>query len=357
MRVLPARHDFVGVQSFARSCESDRWGDRQRHVGFGLPLRDLSADAEGDPAGRGSDAGEEIVIASRRTFLKTAALGGASLVIGFNSRRLFGAEKKEAIPFKPNGWVRIDGDGTVTLTIGKSEMGQGVRTSLAMILADELGADWSRIKIVQASPSAEFKDLGTGGSGRMEDGWAMRRAAAAARAMLMAAAATRWKVSPNECKTEGGAVVHGESGRRLAFGQLADEAAKLPVPADTPLKPPGDFKIIGQRTARIDGRDIVTGAAHYGIDTKVPGMLYASLERPPFRGAKPKKMNESAARAVRGVRAIMQTDRGVAVVAENTWAAIKGRTALAVEWSEPPPEAFDSDAHGKKLEEAARAQA
>ncbi len=133
--------------------------------------------------------GEEVMIATRRTFLKTAALGSASLVIGFNTRRVFAAEKKEVGPFKPNGWVRIDGDGTVTLTIGKSEMGQGVRTSLAMILADELGADWSRIKIVQASPNAEFKDLGTGGSGSMEDGWAMRHAAAAARAMLSTAAA------------------------------------------------------------------------------------------------------------------------------------------------------------------------
>lgn len=297
------------------------------------------------------------MIASRRTFLKTAALGGASLVIGFNGRRVCAAEQKETAPFTPNGWVRIDSDGTVTLTIGKSEMGQGVRTSLAMILADELGADWSRIKIVQASPSAEFKDLGTSGSGSMEDGWAMRRAAAAARAMLAATAGNRWQVSPNECKTEHGAVVHEASGRRLEFGGLVAEAAKLPVPADAALKTAADFKIIGQRTARIDGRDIVSGRARYGIDTKVPGMLYASLERPPFRGAKLKKMNEPAARTVRGVRSIVQTDRGVAVVAENTWAAIKGRAALAVEWSDPPPDAFDSGSHAKKLEEAARARA
>jgi isoquinoline 1-oxidoreductase subunit beta len=293
------------------------------------------------------------MIATRRAFLKTTALGGASLIIGFDGRRLFGAEKKEASLFKPNGWVGIDGDGTVTLTISKSEMGQGVRTSLAMILADELGADWSRIKIAQASPNAEFNDLGTGGSGSMEDGWAMRRAAAAARSMLIAAAAARWKVSPNECKTEHGAVVHGASGRRFEFGELVAEAAKLPVPKDAPLKAPADFKIIGQRTPRIDGRNIVTGRAHYGIDTKVPGMLYASVERPPFRGAKPKKMNENAARAVRGVRSVIQSERGVAVVAENTWAAIKGRTALAIEWSDPPSDAFDSDAHTKKLEEAA----
>jgi isoquinoline 1-oxidoreductase beta subunit len=294
------------------------------------------------------------MIASRRTFLKTAALGGASLVIGFDGRRLFAAEKKESAPFRPNGWVRVDSDGTVTLTISKSEMGQGVRTALAMILADELGADWTRIKIVQASPNAEFTDLGTGGSGSMEDGWMMRRAAAAARAMLIAAAATEWKVTPNECKTERGAVIHQASARRLEFGALVGEARKLTVPTDAQLKLPADFKFIGQRTARIDGRDIVTGNAHYGIDAKVSGMLYASVERPPFRGAKPKKMNEAAARAVRGVRSIVQTERGVAVVAENTWAAIKGRAALAVEWGETPPDAFDSDAHAKTLEEAAR---
>src|SRR4051812_24083256 len=198
------------------------------------------------------------MIATRRTFLKTAALGGTALVIGFDSRRLFGAAKKDAAPFMPNGWVRIDGDGAVTLTIGKSEMRQGVRTSLAMILADELGADWTRIKIIQASPSAEFNDLGTGGSGSMEDGWIMRRAGAAARAMLTAVAADRWKVSPNECKTEYGAVVHTATSRRLEFGGLVSDAAKLPVPKDTPLKTAADFKIIGQRTARIDGREIVT---------------------------------------------------------------------------------------------------
>ena len=297
------------------------------------------------------------MIASRRTFLKTAALGGASLVIGFDGRRLFGADKKETAQFKPNGWVGIDSDGAVTLTIGKSEMGQGVRTSLAMILADELGADWTRIKIVQASPTAEFKDLGTGGSGSMEDGWMMRRSAAAARAMLITAAATRWKVAPNECKTEHGAVLHEATGRSLKFEELVADAAKLPVPTDTPLKTPADFKIIGQRTAKIDGRDIVTGQARYGIDTRIPDMLYASVERPPFRGAKPKKMDESAARAVRGVKTIVQTDRGVAVLAQNTWAAMKGRIALAVEWSDPPADAFDSDAHAKTLEEAARREA
>ena len=126
------------------------------------------------------------MIASRRTFLKTAALGGASLVIGFDGRRLFGAERKETAQFKPNGWVRVDPDGTVTLTIGKSEMGQGVRTALAMMLADELDADWARIKLVQASPGPEFKRLGTGGSCSLGGSWKMlRQAGAAAREMLI----------------------------------------------------------------------------------------------------------------------------------------------------------------------------
>jgi isoquinoline 1-oxidoreductase subunit beta len=294
------------------------------------------------------------MIASRRTFLKTAALGGASLIVGFNGSRLFAADRPGE--FKPNGWVKIGPDGTVTLTMGKSEMGQGVRTALAMMLADELGAELSRVKLVQASPGpSPFDDLGTGGSGSMEDGWAMMRpAAAAAREMLIAAAAAQWKVPPNECKASGGAVVHSASKRRLEFNKLLDDASKLPVPKDAPLKAPGDFTLVGRRTAKIDGADIVSGRVRYGIDARIPGMLYASVERPPWPGATPQKMDEQKARAVAGVKSIVQTKSGVAILAENTWAAIKGRTALAMQWGEPPPDAFDSDAHGKKLEAASR---
>ncbi len=293
------------------------------------------------------------MITSRRTFLKTTALGGASLIIGFNGNRLFAANRPNE--FKPNGWVRIDADGTVTLTIGKSEMGQGVRTALAMMLGDELGAEWSRIKLVQASPGpAPFDDLGTGGSGSMQEGWMMRPAAAAAREMLITAAAAQWKVAPNECKAEGGAVLHPASKRRLEFGKLVGEASKLPLPKNAPLKSPGDFKLIGQRTPKIDGRDIVSGAARYGIDAKISGMLYASVERPPWPGAKAEKMDEDKAHAVRGVKSIVQTESGVAVLAENTWAALKGRAALAVQWSAAPVDAFDSEAHAKNLEKAAR---
>lgn len=296
------------------------------------------------------------MITTRRAFLKATALGGASLLVGFDGRRLFAAEKKEKAPFKPNGWVQIDRDGAVTLTVGKSEMGQGVRTALAMMLADELGAEWTRVKLVQAAPGlAPFDDLGTGGSGSMEDGWAMMRpAAAAAREMLIVAAATRWKVPASECKAERGFVRHGASNRQLAFGELVEEASKVPVPQPPPLKTPADFSLIGQRTAKIDGADIVTGRARYGIDAKFPGMLYASVERPPWPGAKPAKMNQDAARAVRGVKLIAETKFGVAVLGENTWAAIKGRNALAIEWGAPPADAFDSAAHTKKLEAASR---
>src|SRR4051812_27278571 len=289
------------------------------------------------------------MIATRRTFLKATALGGASLIVGFDGARIYAAGLPNE--FKPNGWVKIDPDGTVWLTIGKSEMGQGVRTALAMMLAEELDADWSRIKLTQAKPGpAPYDDLGTGGSGSMEDGWAMlRQAGAAARQMLLTAAANRWKVSPSECKTERGAVLHPAKGR-LEFGSLISDAAKLQVPKDAKPKAQADYKVIGQPTARIDGRDIVTGRAHYGIDTKIPGMLYVSVERPPFAGASPAKIEEETARAVKGVRSFLRGDFGIAVAAQNTWAAIKGRNVLSVKWSEPPLDAFDSHQHAMRLE-------
>jgi len=295
------------------------------------------------------------MITSRRDFLKTAAFGGAALLVGFDGSRLFGAGQSNAAgSFAPNNWIRIDGDGRVTLTIGKCEMGQGVRTSLAMILAEELGADWTRIKLMQARPSPG-SDLGTGGSDSIMSSWKpLRQAGAAAREMLVAAAAARWNVDNTSCSASGGGVVHLPSKRRITYGFLVGDAAKLPVPENPTLKSASDFKIVGQRTNRIDGSDIVTGRARYGIDVKVPGMLYASLERPPFAGAKLKGMQEEKARAVSGVRSIIQLPRGIAIVADNTWAAIKGRQALAVQWTDPPKDAFDSDEHWKQLEAAAR---
>ena len=317
------------------------------------------------------------MITSRRTFLKKTALGGAALVVAFDENRLFGArkapekkepekkepertepEKKDATKkdtagqFKPNGWVRVAPDGTVTLTIGKSEMGQGIRTSLAMILADELEADWPRIKLLQASPGPDFQQLDTGRESSIAGNWKMlRQAAAAAREMLITAAAARWKVDRTTCSAAKGEIVHAASKRSLKYGELVADAAKLPVPADPPLKKASEFRLIGKPTKRIDGRDIVTGAARYGIDTKIPKMLYASIERAPWPGAKPKSSQEAKALAVRGVR-VIPCANGIALVGETTWAALKGRAALAVEWGNPPANAFDSEAHFKRLDAA-----
>jgi isoquinoline 1-oxidoreductase beta subunit len=182
----------------------------------------------------------------------------------------------------------------------------------------------------------------------------LRKAGAAAREMLATAAAARWKVDRASCAASNGAIVHSPTNRRFEYGALVADAAKVPLPKDPSLKKAADFKIVGQRTPRIDGRDIVSGKARYGIDARIPGMLHASLERPPWDGAKPKRMQEEKARAVPGVRTIAKTSRGIAVVGDTTWAAIKGRAALAVEWEEPPAGAFDSETHAKRLEAASR---
>jgi isoquinoline 1-oxidoreductase subunit beta len=295
---------------------------------------------------------------TRRAFLKTTALGGASLVVAFDGSRLLAAGKEPAGKetagkFKPNGWVRVDADGGVTLTIGKSEMGQGVRTSLAMILAEELEADWSRIKLVQASPGPDFKQLETGRNSSVAGSWTMlRQAGAAAREMLIAAAAARWKVDHATCSAAKGEVVHSASKRSLKYGALVADAAKLPVPADPPLKKANDFRLIGKPAKCIDGHSIVTGAARYGIDTKIPKMLYASIERPPWRGAKLKSSQDAKALAIRGVRLVPCANGGIAVVGETTWAALKARVALAVDWGDPPRDAFDSEVQFKRLDEA-----
>jgi isoquinoline 1-oxidoreductase subunit beta len=290
---------------------------------------------------------------SRRSFLKTATLSGVALVIGFDGKRLLHGARTET--FQPNGWIRIDVKGAVTLTLGKSEMGQGVRTSLPMILADELGADWSRISVMQAMPGPNFTRLGTGGSGSVQGSWKpLREAAAAAREMLTNVAAARWKVDPKTCATANGAVAHEESGRRFEFGALVREASELPIPQAPTLKKAQDFRLIGRRTPRIDARDVVSGKTKYGIDTHIPGMLYASIERPPSLGAKPRKWDAKKAKSIRGVRAVLPVTSGVAVVADSTWGAMKGRTALAVDWEVPEGERFDSNNHFEKLEKASR---
>ena len=294
--------------------------------------------------------------ATRREFLRRTALGGAAaaLVLQFSwtGEGEVVATTAAAAPFSPNPWIRIDAEGRVTLTTAQSEMGQGVRTSLPMILAEELGADWTRIEIRHAMPGAEFPDMRTSGSSSVVDNWnPLRKAGAAAREMLIAAAAARWKVSATECRAEGGRVLHA-GGKILGFGELVSDAAKVPVPKEPSPKDPKQYTIIGSRARRLDGPGIVTGAAVYGLDVKAAGLRKAAVARPPVFGAKPLRWNAAAARALPGVSEVVEIPTGIAVVAADTWSAFSGRDALAVEWDEGPHRVDSSAEHWKALEDA-----
>jgi len=291
-------------------------------------------------------------VVNRRDFLKKSAAGGAALVIGFHfSRSAFAdqaqdQEKKTPNPF--DAWVRITPDSRVTLILGKSEMGQGIMTALPMILAEELCVDWKQVKVQQAPTNPKIYDLGTGGSGSVAGSWLpLRRAGAAAREMLVAAAAQKWEVGPDTCKAENGQVVHGNPKRYLAYGELVEAAAKLPIPNlnTVPLKNSDDFTLVGHDTRRYEVRDKATGSAKFGIDSRVQGMLFAVVARCPVFGGKVASFDATKAKAVAGVRDVIQfetsgrgasTTGGIAVLADNSWAAIQGRKALAVKWDEGP---------------------
>ena len=289
---------------------------------------------------------------TRREFLKLTTAGTSALVLGFHSP-LFAQEQKQE-PFAPNVWVRIEPDNRVTLTIGKSEMGQGVRTALAMILADELDSGWDSVELAQGRPGPIPSGLGTGGSFSVRAMWMpLRTAGAAAREMLVAAAAARWTVDVASLRTEQSAVIHAASGRRLSYGELAADAAKLPVPATPKLKEIADFRLIGKRTKRIDGGNIVSGKATYGLDVRLPGMLYASIERPPVIGGSVKSFDATRARKVAGVVDVMQVSRGVAVIARDSWSALQGREALEVVFDDGGFGKFNSAAYIASFAEAA----
>lgn len=271
---------------------------------------------------------------TRRDFLRVTATGGAALVLGIGRAR---GDDDAKTPWKPNAWLRVDPDGSVVAIIGKQEMGQGVRTSLAQILADELDADWSKVRIEQASTGPDYKSLGTGGSGSIEVMWrTLRPAAATARWMLALAAANQWNVDLGAVRTENGFAIH--EGKRLSYGSLAAAASKLEVPKDVALKSPRDLKLIGKRIRKIDDPSIVTGKAKYGLDARVPGMKFASVLRCPVVGGSVKKFDATKATGVR----VIPITAGVAIVADNTWSAMQARKLVTVEWDEGPNREFDS---------------
>jgi isoquinoline 1-oxidoreductase subunit beta len=313
---------------------------------------------------------------SRRDFLCIAGAGAAgALVLGVraadaragrldpSARAGAGGASEEAngaAAFAPNMWLAMAADGAVTIWLAKAEMGQGVHTALPMLVADELDAEWSRVRIAQAIVEPKFAEfIGTGGSSSVRSSWEpLRRAGAAAREMLVSAAAARWSVPVDECRTEPGLVIHTPSGRRAAYASVVDAASRLPVPANPRLKQPSQFRLIGTRVPRLDTPAKVNGTAVYGIDIRVPGMLFAVIARCPVYGGTLRSFDPASAKAIAGVRHVIPIgDLGVAIVADNTWAALEARRALQVTWNEGPNAQLTSAAIGKILDEHTTAAA
>lgn len=286
---------------------------------------------------------------SRRGFLKVTAGTGAGLVLGCYARPIAEAKvgAKAGAELVPNAWLRLDTDGIATITVSKSDMGQGTRTSLAAIVADELGIAWENVRVEQADANPEkYGSQGTGGSGSVRGMLTpLRYAGATARTMLVAAAAQKWGVSPEACRVELGKVVQtGGPGAELGFGELASLAASMPVPerSAVKLKDPKDFLYIGKPMKRYDAPAIVTGKAMYGMDVHVEGLKIASVERPPAFGARLKSFEDRATKKVPGVLAVVETPVGLTVIADHTWAALSGRDRLQVEWDMGPNAELDS---------------
>jgi isoquinoline 1-oxidoreductase subunit beta len=275
---------------------------------------------------------------SRRRFLQTG--GATALVIGFalpGSGRALAAGP--AAVFTPSAWLRITPDNRVTVVCGSAEMGQGVLTAIPMLLAEEIDADWSKVSVVQAPADKAFNNpmfgmQATGGSTTVRAHWEpLRKAGAAARQMLVEAAAAEWKVDASTLRTTNSRVI-GPGGKTLTYGSLAAAAAGQPVPENPRLKDSKDFKLLGKPLKRLDTPAKVNGSAKYGIDAQVPGMLVAVMARAPLPGVKVKSVNDAKAKAVKGVQQVITIDSGVAVLASGYWAAKKGRDALEITWDQ-----------------------
>jgi isoquinoline 1-oxidoreductase subunit beta len=288
---------------------------------------------------------------SRREFVGAGIAAGAGLVIGFYLPHRNESRKE----FSPNAYLRITPDNKVTIVVARSEMGQGVRTALPMILAEELEADWKQIEIEQAGASTFFGDQTTGGSASIRTTWdPMRKAGAIAREMLISAAALTWGVPRSSCTAENGHIKHAVPNRSLSYGELAGKAATLPIPADVPLKQSKDYKIVGQRLRRLDSPSKVTGGAVFGIDLRIPGMKYAVLSRCPVIGGKVSSFDDKDSKKVSGVSYVGKIgDPAVAVVADSIWGAMEGRRVLTVNWDEGPNKDLNTAAITASLKQAA----
>jgi isoquinoline 1-oxidoreductase subunit beta len=294
-------------------------------------------------AGRATEASREANL-SRRAFLAAGTAAGGGLLLSVHLPALTrDGNAADAGIFAPNAFVRIGRDGQVTLIMHKVEMGQGTYTSMPMLLAEELEVDLSQVRLEHAPPNDQlyaeplFGVQETGGSTSVRGNWEpLRQAGATARSLLEAAAAQAWKVDANSCHAARGEVIHGPSGRRLSYGALADKAAALPLPRNIPLKDPKDFKLIGTSAKRLDAPDKVNGTAKFGIDVKVPGMKVALVAACPVFGGKLASVDDSKAKAIKGMHQVVRLHDAVAAVADHTWAAKKGLAALDIRWDEGP---------------------
>jgi isoquinoline 1-oxidoreductase beta subunit len=295
------------------------------------------ADTDTPEVGRGG--------VSRRTFLVTSAAAGGGLLLGFHLPRLVGAkaEAASADNFAPNAFIRLRPDDSVTLVMPQVEMGQGTYTSMSMLIAEELEVDLAQVSVEAAPPDDKLYAnslLGfqvTGGSTSVMAWWEpLRRAGAVARIMLINVAASDWNVDPASCRAEKGEVIHPATGLRRKYGELADAAAKLPMPENVVLKDPKDFTLIGTSAKRVDTPDKVNGKAIFGIDAMIPGMKFATVAACPVFGGKLASVDDSNAMAIKGVRQVVRLDNAVAVVGDHMWAATQGLAALDIDWDEGP---------------------
>ena len=285
---------------------------------------------------------------TRRAFIQVSVAAGGGLLVSWGAARAavtLPTLAGSAEVFEPHAYIRIDQSDQVTVWCAQPDMGEGTRTSLPMLLVDELDAEWTRVHIENAPlDNAKYGGQGVGGSDAISYDWdRLRQFGAVARLLLVQAAAQHWNVPPSECDTDRGVVIHQSSGRRVSYGDLATRAASLPVPKQAPLKDPSRYRLIGTRVPNVDAHAIATGQPLFGIDVRIPGMKVAAIAKAPVFGGRPLEVDDSAALRVPGVRQVVHVHgldnptflmSGVAVVADSTWAAFKGREALHVEWSE-----------------------
>jgi isoquinoline 1-oxidoreductase subunit beta len=295
----------------------------------------------------------------RRRFMRDAACAGGGLVLALALPASFGTARSARAAASPlNAWLRIGPDDSITVLVDRSEMGQGVYTALPMLLAEELGVALSRVQIVAAPVGAAYVNAQNGGqitgtSNSVPEAWEkLRKAGAQAREMLIAAAARRWHVHPSDCRATDGQIVSAH-GRRASYGELAEAAARLPVPKDVALKEAAHFRLIGKPLPRLDTPAKVDGSAQYGLDVQLPGMLYAVVALSPTLGGKLLSAESAAALALPGVRRVLPAGNAVIVVAEHFWQARKARDALQIAWDPGANASLDNASIGSLLERAA----